>query len=368
MKYNILYYYSYVHLNTGSPTVLVNMIKELDLEKYKPFFLSPSTGPLIDALTDLGVEILEHEAKSISLKSPVKLIFRAIKFARILKENDIKLLHINDYVWNLDLALGAWMARIPIISHLHNNDTIEKRNFLTHITSWFLFVSENHKKNIKNIELIEKNSSVLYNSIDYQYYGSGKNIRPALGYSHDDILVGIISQIALHKGVDILCEIAKICCQENDKIKFVVVGPIGSGEDDFYKKITRDVNENNMSEKLKFIGPRKDIPDFLASIDIFLLPSREETFGLVIGEALSAGLPVITSRAGGIPEIISDSGIGSMIDLEDPKEYAREILKEISSKDDKQDVKNRRIDHIKNNFSGEYIYNELDRLYMRLID
>lgn len=368
MKYNILYYYSYDHLNTGSPTVLVNMIKGLGREKYKPFFLSPSKGPLIDALAEGGVEILEHEAKSISYKSPFTLLFRAYKFAGILKANDIKLLHINDYVWNLDLALGAWMARIPIISHLHNRDTIEKRNFLTHISDWFLFVSENHKNNVKNFELIENKSSVLYNAIDYKYYGSGKNIRAALGYSQGDILVGTISQIAKHKGIDILCETAKICCQENDNIKFLVVGPIGSGEEDFYKKITESIEKNNLSEKIKLIGPRKDIADFLASIDIFLLPSREETFGLVIGEALSAGLPVITSRAGGIPEIIKNPDIGLMIDSENPDEYAREILKEVSKDHDKADMRKPRIDHIKKNFSVDYIYEKLDSLYMSLIN
>ncbi len=367
MKANILYYYSSAHLNTGSPTVLVNMIKGLDKEKYRPLFLSSKKGPLIDKLASDGVVILEYKTKSFSLKSPFKLIFNALKFAYRLKSNNIKLLHINDYYQNLDLALGAWIARIPIISHVHNFDHIGNRNIITYITDRFLFVSENHMKNMKNIELIKKKSSVLYNAIDYKYYASGINIRKSLGLNDDDIIIGSISQIAQHKGIDIICKTAQICCKENDKIQFIIVGPVGNGESDYFLEIKKEIEKNNLTDKIKFLGSRKDIPDFLASIDVFFLPTRQETFGLVIGEALSSGLTVITSNVGGIPEIITSEEIGCMIDNEDPEAYAREILKEVSKKTGNSDIIELRKKHIQENFSEEFIYNKLDHIYMDLI-
>lgn len=367
MKINILYFYSYSHLNTGSPMVLVNMIRSLDKEKYKPFFISSQKGPLIDRLKSSGVQILEQEAKSFSLRSPFKLLRSALKLARLLKSHHIRLLHINEYAWNLDLSLAAWFAGIPVITHVHNVGSIDKRNFVTHLTDKFLFVSENHKRHTGNIERVEKKASVVYNSIDSEYYGSGHNIRDVLGLCKDDLIVGTIAQIALHKGIDILCKTAQICCAENDRIKFIIVGPVATKEDDFAARMKEEIQTNNLQDKVKFIGPRNDIPDFLASIDVFFLPTRKETFGLVVGEALAAGVPVITSNVGGIPEIIQDNAIGYMSETEDPEAYAREILKEVTNLDERSDIKDRRKDHIRANFSDEVIYGELDKVYEELL-
>lgn len=347
--------------------VLVNMIRGLDKDKYNPVFISTQKGPLIDCLRKEGVKILEKETMSISLKSPFKLFFSALRLYRLLKSEQIKILHINQYAWNLNLALAAWMAGIPIISHFHNVASIDNRNFVTRITNKFLFVSENHKKHTKNVDTIEKKAVVVYNSIDCDYYASGHNIREELGLTQDDFIVGTIAQIALHKGIDIILKAAQICCAENDKIKFVVVGPVAVREDDFAERMQEEIQTNNLLDRVKFIGPRKDIPNFLASIDVFFLPTRKETFGLVIGEAMAAGVPVITSNVGGIPEIIKDQKNGYMAEGEDPEAYAREILREVRNRDEKSDIRDLRKEHIRVNFSKQVIYRELDQLYEKLL-
>src|ERR1035437_10475480 len=62
--------------------------------------------------------------------------------------------------------------------------------------------------------------------------------------------------------------------------------------------------------RLRFLGSRRDVPNLLATMDVFCLPSRAEPFGVVVIEALAAGLPVVASRVGGIPEILGTaSGI-----------------------------------------------------------
>jgi glycosyltransferase involved in cell wall biosynthesis len=83
--------------------------------------------------------------------------------------------------------------------------------------------------------------------------------------------------------------------------------------------------EPDLRGRVRFLGSRSDIPDFLASLDLFLLPARAEPFGIVVIEAMAASLPVIASKVGGIPEILSAPEIGRLVDPLTPEAFARAV-------------------------------------------
>jgi glycosyltransferase involved in cell wall biosynthesis len=80
-----------------------------------------------------------------------------------------------------------------------------------------------------------------------------------------------------------------------------------------------------LRENLIYLGSRADIPDVLASFDVFFLPTRAEPFGMVVIEAMASGLPVVASRVGGIPEIITSPDIGRTVSEPTPAAYAGAI-------------------------------------------
>jgi glycosyltransferase involved in cell wall biosynthesis len=87
--------------------------------------------------------------------------------------------------------------------------------------------------------------------------------------------------------------------------------------------------ESEFGGRVRFLGSRGDMPDLMASLDLFFLPTRAEPFGIVILEAMAAGLPVIASKVGGIPEILTSPEIGSLVDPLTPEAFAnaiREVL------------------------------------------
>ncbi len=77
-------------------------------------------------------------------------------------------------------------------------------------------------------------------------------------------------------------------------------------------------------DEVTFLGklPNEDLPDWMNAADVFVLPSRNEGFGLVLLEAMACGTPVVGTAVGGIPEIIADGSLGALVEPDDPEALA----------------------------------------------
>src|ERR1019366_5845057 len=113
-----------------------------------------------------------------------------------------------------------------------------------------------------------------------------------------------VAQMVQQKGIDILIETASILLRERSDLVFLVAGRTVPSEEEFGRRMRSAAEEPDLRGRIRFLGSRSDIPDFLASLDLFLLPTRAEAFGIAVIEAMAAGLPVIARKAGGIPEIL----------------------------------------------------------------
>ena len=72
--------------------------------------------------------------------------------------------------------------------------------------------------------------------------------------------------------------------------------------------------ELDIERYVKFLPFTDDVPRFMSALDIFVLPSYSETFGLVVVEAMAMQLPIIATNAGGVPEIITNNKTGLLIE------------------------------------------------------
>lgn len=126
-----------------------------------------------------------------------------------------------------------------------------------------------------------------------------------------------------NKGLDILL---KSVCLPETKNFFLHIGGNGKLKDDYIRMAT----DLGISSRCKFYGeiPHNEIPLFYSRLDLFVLPSRYETFGIVLIEAMACGIPVIATRCGGPEEIVSET-TGLLIPKENAEELSRAI-REIS--------------------------------------
>jgi glycosyltransferase involved in cell wall biosynthesis len=136
----------------------------------------------------------------------------------------------------------------------------------------------------------------------------------------NNLNIGILGGMGnFRKGVDILIKAVSMLKDMDLKVHI--------GGDGTYLNMFRDMaKELDVDRKCIFYGEIKpeSVQDFYSKLDFYVLPSRDETFGVVVIEAMACGLPVIATRCGGPEEIITRE-TGILIEKENPPELARAI-------------------------------------------
>lgn len=329
----ILYFYHSQHFDTGSPRMLATIVELLDRHEHTPLFLATGEGPLLAALEARGVEILRGRVSELEGGHPFRAARRTSAAARWLRRRRIDLVHVNEFGWNFDLVMGAWLARIPVVLHVHTPLRVHRRNLHRFAASRVLFVSEAHRRETPGLELIADKSAVLHNAIDVGRFASGHSIRESLGVGADEIVVASVCQLSSRKAIDVLLDVALELVPRHPRLRFLVAGPPGKGEEEYARAQTARVAHAPLAGRVTFLGPRQDIPDLLRSSDIFFLPSRHETYGLVVAEAMAASLPVVASNVGGIPEVLSSAALGTLVPVDDRAGFATALELFVSSPD-----------------------------------
>jgi glycosyltransferase involved in cell wall biosynthesis len=329
----ILFFYSWQHFTTGSPKMLATTVELVDRTRHEPFFLATAEGPLVTALAERGAGILRRPVQEVEAGRPWRASGSVVRAARWLKEHRIDLLHVNEFGWNQDIVLGAWLARLPVVLHVHTKLRIQPRN-LNRFAAWrVLFVSEAHRQETLGLELVERKARVLHNAIDVERYAGGRELRTELGLAPTDTVITTVCQLSARKAVDVFIDVAAQLLREHPSLVFLVVGPVGRGEEAYAEQQLARASDPSLGGRIGFLGPRQDIPDILKSSDIFFLPSRHETYGLVVAEAMAASLPVVASNVGGIPEIVSSTTYGSLAPVDDREGFAAALRLFIDSPD-----------------------------------
>ena len=306
--------------------MLLNLVGALDRSRFRPVILAADNGPLVEELRAIDVEIVHGETHSCSLRHPLQLWRRARAAAGKLREWDIDLVHINLFPWNMDIAFGAWLSHLPVVCHCHNPLTIHRSNLVRFATSRILFVSQRERQEAVGLNLTRAKDQVLYNFIDFDYYSSGSSIRATLGLTEQDFVVTTVAQLSARKGIDTVIETARLCRERGSDFRFLIVGGKAVNEAEYADEMRALVVEYDLQEQVQILGPRSDLPDIYASSDILLHPAHQEPFGLVIIEAMAAGLPVVAGAVGGIPEIVGAVGAGTLLEDATPRDFSTALL------------------------------------------
>jgi glycosyltransferase involved in cell wall biosynthesis len=145
-----------------------------------------------------------------------------------------------------------------------------------------------------------------------------------LGINLDDDWLLTVSRIAPQKNLDVLLEAARLARDKRGRAPARAVAwlVVGDGRDDLLASLRAQVAADGTA--VRFVGARTDVPTWMAAADLFVLPSAWEARALVVQEALAAGLPIVASAVGGLPELVAGAGV--LVPVGDPNQLADAVV------------------------------------------
>lgn len=147
-----------------------------------------------------------------------------------------------------------------------------------------------------------------------------KTLRAELGVCEDEILLGFVGSFNYQKNIGFLLEILQECVRENKKCKLLALG-----QGPLFEEAQETIRKNGLEQNVICPGNRPNVNEYLSAMDLFVLPSRFEGFGIVLLEAQANGLTCFTSK-GVVPETANVTGNVTYLPLEDgAKSWAKEI-------------------------------------------
>lgn len=231
------------------------------------------------------------------------------------------------------------LSEVDVVGFAHMLLKVSKRDPLhsllySRLTKLVTFTTRQKNLLIPKLPLAESKYVVAYPGVDSKKFHPDKRdetLRRSLGVAPDDCLIGVIGRFDRQKGQLEFVQALKILDEKNISFKAILVGAPTAGENqnNYDAEIFDFVKNNGLDSKITFSGFIDDPSKLMASLDLFVLPSYQETFGLVVLEAMASGTAVIATNAGGPPEIIANSS--AMFEPRSPLALAQTLARYISA-------------------------------------
>jgi len=328
--------------------------------------------------TELGMSLVNHghEVHFIAYKKPVRLInlnqklhFHKVnvpdyplfsfvpyelalstKLVDVVKKNSINVLHVH---YAIPHAYAAYMAKkmlkeqsinIPIVTTLHGTDITLVGNHPSYKTAVTFSINKSDivtcvSKSLKEDTLdqfdIKKNIEVIPNFIDINKYILQQDL-----CLHENPIQSkefIISHVSNFRAVKNIANVIKVFynIQKQFEAKLLM---IGEGPD---KPLAENLcNDLGISHLVEFLGNTNQVEKNLCHSDLFLLPSSAESFGLAALEAMASKVAVVTSNAGGLPEININGETGYVENFEDVDKMSKKAISILSNRKKLEKFKN----------------------------
>ncbi len=336
MKIGILCYPTY----GGSGIVATELGMALATKGYEVHFISSALPTRLD-ITDPNIffhkvnvqtyPLFQYQPYDIALSS---MIYRVVNLYKL------DILHAH---YAIPYAYAAFTAKqmlkeegkdIPLVTTLHGTDiTLVGQHpsykhaveFSINQSDTITSVSESLKKDTLQFFKISKEIQVITNFIDNSEFIDLTACRRKQFAEEDEKILIHVSNLRPVKRIEEVLQIFKNV-QEKIKSKLII---IGEGPD--MEKVNKFMEDNpNLIDKIRLLGKVSDLYKILQLSDVFLLPSEQESFGLAALEAMAAETPVISSNAGGIPEVNLQGETGYLAEVGNVEAMSKYAIKLLS--------------------------------------
>lgn len=328
----------------GAESLLVAILpiirKQIEVEV---LLLDDTEGPLFDKLKESNINIIKLSNRR--LYNPL-IIFKLIS---ILKNYSIVHVHLFPSMYYVAIAKLLGRVRVKLVFTEHSTSNRRLKSWMFRLMDRLVYLNYSKvvcitpevSKVLIDLGVNKDTLEVIYNGIDLEKFSNAERYdRSELGYDGQDIILVMVAAFRREKNHSL---VIRGLSRLETRYKLLLVG------NGYIKsQIESEVNELNLSDRVKFLGNRSDVERILKTCDISVLSSHWEGFGLAAVETMASGLPTVASDVPGLADVVRGGGIlfaaddvadfiNKIVSLE-KKEYYNEVKDRCMGKAKKYDL------------------------------
>ena len=361
---NILYVHGVSQIG-GAERELILWLKNLDQNLFAPFVALSRTGPLIHELQQLDIPIA-HMTLPPWRKIRYVPFFPITIFVLVslIKKWRIDLIHVNDYWWGPLSRIAAKIAGIPCVVHVRQQIEPSKiQKYCLTKPTIIAPVSKNIQQDLVKGGVSPKKIRILLSGIGLQtfsgtlYHGM---VRELYRLNQDQLVIGTVANVFPRKGLEFLIQaFARIRTSYPDTVLIIV----GTGDWQYEQQLQELIKSLQLIPCVILTGFQANPENFMIDMDVFVLPSLMEGFGIVLLEAMALGKCVVATRVGGIPEIVEHEKTGLLVTPGKVEELMQALLTCITDPSKRCRMGQAAKERVEQQFSIEHMMNGLYEIY-----
>ena len=299
--------------------------------------IAPPSSPIAEraSKTNLSVAALASRWKYGDFSTLRTLV-------RVLKAHQIEIvLLMQSKDIHLTAVASIFVPALKLVYYQQMNSRHNKRDILhtwvySKLALWFTLTRNMRSDVLASTRVPGEKVKVVALGADLHLFNPSlikkSDAQMYFGLPQDKNIVGVLGRLDKVKGQHIVLQAIPDVVKQHPNTFFLIAGDETAGEHGYRDYLLELSRSLKIKRYLKFIPFIEDVPRFMAALDLFVLPSFSETFGLVLVEAMAMERPIIATNSGGVPEIITNEKTGLLIQPQDVNEMIGAICRVLSDK------------------------------------
>src|SRR6266436_1329473 len=318
------------------------ILDRLDRDRFESVVVCPDRSPVMEMIQTIKIRARGLQPLEARFTWRLDLVVHyLISFASVIRsarklviDEAPDIIHANSIRAGLVMAAATMGLKAPVIWHAH--DILPRHPLSTAVRLFAMVTSRNRILAVSQAVADRFRGVILrplrrrvpivviHNAVDLERFKpnakSREEIRCTVGLEDAQPVIGIVGQLTPRKGqMELIEAFAFISRQVKDAVLLIAGAALFNRDEEYAAQLESAVVLLGLADRVRFLGPRDDIPKLMQGLDVLVVNSHEEPFALTVLEGLSSGTAVLATSVGGTPEMIRHGENGWLVEARDQK-------------------------------------------------